>query len=163
MICKYFRTIKLYQDNTNEQDDVDQDLVDNGDVSQSEIDELSSGRLKPYSGTTAATIVPNRKKTKRNGFYEDLNPSSNVLNNSQVVSILTDNATNSLTTMESSHYEYTNPYILPPEPQQENEFQNDLNMIGQQEQTINNERQQEQTVNNVPKKGKRANGGKTKK
>ena len=86
MACKYFRTIQLYQDD--ETEDIETDLGDNEDVSQLE-NEDESLRLQPYSGTRR--IVPIRKKVKRNNnrFYDNLNPSSNVLNSSRDVSILT--------------------------------------------------------------------------
>ena len=113
MACKYFRTIQLYQDD--ETEDIETDLGDNEDVSQPE-NEDESLRLQPYSGTRR--IVPTRKKVKRNNnrFYDNLNPSSNVLNSSRDVSILTTSITNS---------QFSNPIMQPEEMQ----FQDEVDIM----------------------------------
>ena len=113
MTCKYFRTIQLYQDD--ETEDIETDLGDNEDVSQPE-NEDESLRLQPYSGTRR--IVPIRKKVKRNNnrFYDNLNPSSNVLNSSRDVSILTTSITNS---------QFSNPIMQPEEMQ----FQDEVDIM----------------------------------
>ena len=120
MTCKYFRTIQLYQDD--ETEDIETDLGDNEDVSQPE-NEDESLRLQPYSGTRR--IVPIRKKVKRNNnrFYDNLNPSSNVLNSSRDVSILTDNITINTTSITNS--QFSNPIMQPEEMQ----FQDEVDIM----------------------------------
>ena len=118
MTCKYFRTIQLYQDD--ETEDIETDLGDNEDVSQPE-NEDESLRLQPYSGTRR--IIPTRKKVKRNNnrFYDNLNPSSNVLNSSRDVSILTDHTTINTT----SNSQFSNPIMQPEEMQ----FQDEVDIM----------------------------------